>query len=415
MRRYARSAFCKLLASLALIASLAGCGGKGASLGLMSDKDKIDPNLPAIGQVRYIADVSSIAFEWDKIENPNAIKGFVIYQANSSGNNKKIATIKSPYATHFVVDSLLPQTTYTFQIATLGNDNAISQSPAKITIKTSFIDPIEKAFASSDYAKAIKLIWSPHPNPSITRYIIQRKNDAGKFLNIATVKNRLLVEYFDDDLDDAREYTYRIIAQDFNGIKSLPSEEIQGSTREKPKPITNLKASQDLAKDIQLSWLAVPGAAKYEIYISESLQGAYKPLVQVNKNYYMYKVGKDSAVYFYKVRAIDESGVAGDLPNGATQGATLPPPPTPQITKGVIQNNQAIIEWGVINNARVKGYAVYRYEGRSSNPLRFTNTIKTRFVDKEMQQGKRYIYKVVSVDANGNESLPSQEVELLIK
>ncbi|WP_082942606.1 MULTISPECIES: fibronectin type III domain-containing protein [unclassified Helicobacter] len=415
MRRYARSAFCKLLASLALIASLAGCGGKGASLGLMSDKDKIDPNLPAIGQVRYIADVSSIAFEWDKIENPNAIKGFVIYQANSSGNNKKIATIKSPYATHFVVDSLLPQTTYTFQIATLGSDNAISQSPAKITIKTSFIDPIEKAFASSDYAKAIKLIWSPHPNPSITRYIIQRKNDAGKFLNIATVKNRLLVEYFDDDLDDAREYTYRIIAQDFNGIKSLPSEEIQGSTREKPKPITNLKASQDLAKDIQLSWPAVPGATKYEIYISESVQGAYKPLVQVNKNYYMHKVGKDNAVYFYKVRAIDESGVAGDLPNGATQGATLPPPPTPQITKGVIQNNQAIIEWGVINNARVKGYAVYRYEGRSSNPLRFTNTIKTRFVDKEMQQGKRYIYKVVSVDANGNESLPSQEVELLIK
>ncbi|OBV28893.1 hypothetical protein BKN38_00755 [Helicobacter sp. CLO-3] len=381
----------------------------------MSDKDKIDPNLPAIGQVRYIADVSSIAFEWDKIENPNAIKGFVIYQANSSGNNKKIATIKSPYATHFVVDSLLPQTTYTFQIATLGSDNAISQSPAKITIKTSFIDPIEKAFASSDYAKAIKLIWSPHPNPSITRYIIQRKNDAGKFLNIATVKNRLLVEYFDDDLDDAREYTYRIIAQDFNGIKSLPSEEIQGSTREKPKPITNLKASQDLAKDIQLSWPAVPGATKYEIYISESVQGAYKPLVQVNKNYYMHKVGKDNAVYFYKVRAIDESGVAGDLPNGATQGATLPPPPTPQITKGVIQNNQAIIEWGVINNARVKGYAVYRYEGRSSNPLRFTNTIKTRFVDKEMQQGKRYIYKVVSVDANGNESLPSQEVELLIK
>lgn len=405
---------CRLLITGIVLIGLSSCGGKSTSLGFLSAQDKLDPNLPIIAQVRTIADVSSIALEWDRVPNPNAIKGFVIFQ-NNANTSKKIATIKNPYATHYVVDSLLPETSYSFQIATLGADNAISQKSQAISVKTSFIDPVEKVFASKDYAKKIKLIWSPHPNPSITRYIIQRKNPNGAFLNIATIKNRLLVEYFDENLADAQDYIYRIIAQDLNGIKSRPSAETQGFTRQKPKTITAMQASQNLAKNIQLSWEAVPDIVRYEIYTSSTIDGTYKPLVQVNKTYYTHKIGKDGVELFYKVRAIDDNDVASDLPNGATKGATLPPPPTPIITKGQIQNSHALIEWEIINNARVKAYAVYRYEGRLGSPLRFGNTIKNSFTDKEMQKGKRYIYKVVSVDEEGNESLPSKEVELLLQ
>lgn len=375
--------------------------------------------------MRTIADVSSIAFEWDRVADPNAIKGFAIYQINANNNTKRVATIKNPYTTHFVLDSLLPETGYVFAIATLGTDNAISQKTEPLAVKTSFIDPVEKVFASKDYAKKIKLIWSPHPNPSITRYIIQRKNTSTKgtstkntgreFVNIGTIKHRLLVEYFDENLADAQDYTYRIIAKDLNGVNSRPSAEIQGSTRQKPKTITSMQASQNLAKNIQLSWEAVPDISRYEIYTASTLDGVYKPLVQVNKTYYTHKIGKDSVELFYKVRAIDDNDVASDLPNGATRGATLPPPPTPVITQGQIQNSHAFIEWEIINNARVKAYAVYRYEGRLGAPLRFSNTIKNSFTDKEMQKGKRYIYKVVSVDGDGNESLPSKEVELLLQ
>lgn len=405
---------CRLLISGILLIGLSSCGSTSTSLGFLGSQEKLDPNLPMIPQIRTIADVSSIALEWDRVPNPNVIKGFVIFQ-NNANNSKKIATIKNPYVTHYVVDSLLPETSYSFQIATLGVDNAISQKTKPLTVKTSFIDPVERVFASKDYAKKIKLIWSPHPNPSITRYIIQRKNPAGVFLNIATVKNRLLVEYFDENLADAQDYTYRIIAKDLNGVNSRPSAEIQGSTRQKPKTITSIQASQNLAKNIQLSWEAVPDINRYEIYTADALDSAYKPLVQVNKTYYTHKIGKDSVELFYKVRAIDDNDVASDLPNGAAKGATLPPPPTPVITKGQMQDSHAFIEWEIINHARVKAYAVYRYEGRLGNLLRFSNTIQNSFTDKEMQKGKRYIYKVVSVDGDGNESLPSKEVELLLR
>ena len=191
--------------------------------------------------------------------------------------------------------------------------------------------------------------------------------------------------------------------------------EINGKTRDKPAPVVTLQASQNLAKTIQLNWEPIPGAAQYEIYISSTLEGTYKPLARVNQTHYMHKVDEDSVVYFYKVSAIDPNDVASDLPKGAAQGATLPPPATPQITKGMIQGEYALIEWDIINDERVKAYAVYRYEGRLKNPLRFANTIQTQFIDKEMQKGKRYIYKVVSVDSEGNESLPSRSVELLLQ
>lgn len=424
-----------------LIILLSGCANKTQPFSFLQKEEKIDENLPTIKQVRFIADVSSIAFEWELLENAN-IKGFVLYQNNQNGNTKKIATIKNPYSTHFVLDSLLPQTQYSFQIATLGHNNAVSNKSQPLLIKTSFIDPIETVIASQNNPKQVKLIWSPHPNPSIVRYIIQReetKKDKNKFFNIATVKNRLLVEYFDENLEDEKQYNYRIIAQDINGIKSLPSQIVSGKTRPKPPTIQTLQASNDKAKEITLSWEAIAGAKTYEIYASNEEYGTYKAIAKTKKTTYTENVEKfqknqrfqqdkklnqsnesnqqgEGLKRFYKVIAIDKDGVASNPQEVATLGMTLPPLPSPSIIKATIEDGKAIIVWEVINLERVKAYSVYRYEnGKKSTQLRFGNTTQTTFIDKEMQKGKKYSYQVVSVDEEDNESLPSKEVLLMIE
>lgn len=426
-----------------LIVLLNGCTNKPQPFSFLQKEEEIDENLPTIKQVRFIADVSSIAFEWELLENAD-IKGFVLYQNNQNGNTKKIATIKNPYSTHFVLDSLLPQTQYSFQIATLGHNNAVSKKSQPLLIKTSFIDPVETVIASQNNPKQVKLIWSPHPNPSIVRYIIQReetKKDKSKFFNIATVKNRLLVEYFDENLEDEKEYNYRIIAQDTNGIKSLPSQVASGKTRQKPPMIQTLQASKDKLKEITLSWEAIAGAKTYEIYASNDEYGAYKAIAKTRKTTYTENVEKfqktqkfrqdkntkqdeqnepnqqsEGLKRFYKVIAIDKDGVASNPQEIATLGMTLPPLPSPSILKASIEEEKAIIVWEVINLERVKAYAVYRYEnGKKSTQLRFSNTTQTTFIDKEMQKGKKYSYQVVSVDEEDNESLPSKEVLLMIE
>ena len=415
-----------------LLLSFSGCANKTQPFSFLNKEEKIDENLPTIPahKVRFIADVSSIAFEWELLENTN-IKGFVLYQNNQNATTKKIATIKNPNATHFVLDSLLPQTEYSFQIATLGHNNATSKKSASIVIKTSFIDPIEKVIASQNNAKQVKLIWSPHPNPSIVRYIIQRQSPKGKFLNIATVKNRLLVEYFDENLDDEAQYSYRIIAQDINSIKSLPSEVAVGKTRAKPPMVETLQASSDKAKEITLTWEAIPGAKTYEIYATSNEDSPYKSIAKTRKTTYTENVeklqknqsflqndkqDKEGLKRFYKVIAIDKDGVASNPPPSATLGSTLPPLPSPTISKATIEDGKAVIEWEVINLERVKAYSIYRREnGKKSTQLRFSNTTQNVFTDKEMQKGKKYTYQIVSLDSEGNESAPSKEVLLMIE
>ncbi|PAF54031.1 hypothetical protein BKH42_02935 [Helicobacter sp. 13S00482-2] len=387
------------------------------ALSLFGRNDKIDQGLPTVKNIKTINDVKTIGFEWDKIDDISLINGFVLYQVVKDGGTKRIAVIKNPLATHYYDDGLIPQTQYAFQISTLGKNGAISPLSPLVNVKTSFIDPIESVFASDDYPKQIKLIWSPHPNPSVSKYIIQRQNDKGLFLNIGVVKNRLYVEYFDKGLEDGKIYKYRIVAESFEHAKSIPSVVVAGKTKSKPLPIAGLKASENLPREIKLIWNKSPqkDVYQYRVYASNSPKDNFKMIAEVKNTFYIDKIAIDGIERFYKVIPIDSAGIEGDLPLGGVKGATLSPPPIPVIIKGTIENSKAVIQWQKINDLRVKEYAVYRYEGGLySKPLRFSGITKNEFIDKEMKSGKKYRYQVVSVDKNGIESKPSKEVELLI-
>lgn len=412
MKRFKQIIFYSVLGSV--IALFVGCASSHSGMGFLGNNERMDDTLPVVDEVRVLADVTSVALEWNPIQNPDDLKGFALYQLGSNGVAKKIAVIKNPYATHYVVNSLIPETRYAFEIVTLGKDNAISAKSQTINVKTSFIDPVEEVFASDNQPKMIKLIWSPHPNPSIAQYIIQRKQRKGgdeRFLNLATIKDRLMVEFFDKDLLDGKEYTYRIIAQDFNGAKSRLSKIVTGKTRKKPKTIQNLAASVDLAKRIILRWDKISGIEKYEIYASNTKNGRFSLIATTTNNSYIDRIQRDDITRFYKVSAVDSGRVIGE-PSNQAQGRTLPALPIPRITNETMRDNQAVIQWEVINNTRVKAYAVYRAEKRG-RALRFADTTQNSFIDKEMQKGVKYTYWVVAVDDDHNESEPSQKIELL--
>ncbi len=400
MRQLKKIMFYNVLFSIILFT---GCSG--VFVGNNTNK-----SLPVVNEIRALPDVTSIALEWTPISNPSQIQGFILRELKSDGKVKNIATIKNPHATHYVIKSLTPETNYTFQILTIGKDNSVSAFFRSISVKTSFIDPVETVIASVGRPKMIKLIWNPHPNPSVIQYTIQRKNKDGKFSNIATIKDRLLVEYFDENLLDATSYSYRIIAHDINGAKSRISQIAVGRTRERPKPLQNIRASTNLPKRIQLQWNKVEGIQKYYIYASSEKDGRFSFLGTSNQNFYVDKVQQDSFVRFYRIAAVDDAEIIGEMPQQIV-GRTLPPLPVPKIVLRGIQGNFGLIQWEAINNQRVKAYAVYRSEGKGKT-LRFMDMTQTKFIDKEMQRGKKYTYWVVAIDNEKNESAPSQRIEL---
>jgi len=69
----------------------------------------------------------------------------------------------------------------------------------------------------------VKILWSPHANPEISEYIVERKIDGGRWKYLAKVRGRLMPEYIDKSSAIGYSYSYRIIARSVNGIKALPS------------------------------------------------------------------------------------------------------------------------------------------------------------------------------------------------
>ncbi|WP_147289192.1 fibronectin type III domain-containing protein [Helicobacter aurati] len=383
---------------------------------MMGIKDEIDTELPTITSFRALPDVTSIGFEWKVPEgNVDFLSGYVIYRKDKKGQFQKIAFIKNILSTHYYDGKLQPQTEYEYAIAVVGENSHVSQKSDTLRVKTSFIDPVDFIYTSKNYAKRIKIFWSPSPNPIVKNYIVQRKDTkTNKFINIGSTNNRMSVEYFDDDLENGMEYTYRVIAQSYDGAKSLPSKIAIGQTRSAPNMIGGITTTNNKPHAIWIEWN--PSDSKdvigYSVWVADSESGNYTKLAFVRSPSYIDKIQENGVERFYKITAQDSYKLESSLQETPVKGQTLPPPQTPHIIESKIENNTAVIVWTPIEDERVKYYVVYRKSNNYNHVNRFDRIMNTNFIDANMEKDITYSYYVVSVDKFGIESLPSQTVTL---
>ena len=366
----------------------------------------VDHNIPTMKNIKTIIGVSEVGFEWSAIVDSN-IRGYLVYRDSGEGF-EEIAHIDNALISHYVDTNLIPEKEYSYYFYVLGKDTYSNKSDI-IKIKTSYIAPVANLYASNDYPRKVKLIWTPHQNPSISHYLIQRGDENGDFKTIANVDNRLSAEYFDENLSDASSYSYRIIALDFLGAPSRPSKIVIAKTKDRPILDTILNASNHYTDKIELNWNKAENIIDYKIFRADEINGKYKQIAEVSDTKFIDSNKNPNTEYFYKISGVDSNDIES-LPSKATKGSTKDLIKSPTITKGYIDNNKARIEW--IGNSEAKYYLVYRKSGFSTMKFRVDNNY---FVDNDMVDKKEYSYYVVAVDEFGIESNKSQEIILQIK
>lgn len=388
----------------------------------LSTKWQEDASLATLdaNAISILADVSSVGFEWKPLNMDN-LKGFVIYRAQSGSDKglEQIDVILNPYATHYYNAGLSAQTKYIYAFATISNDDSISPKSEPLYVQTSFIDAVESLFAITNAPKSIKLIWSPHPNPSVSSYILQRLNTkSGEFKSIKTIPHRLSVEYFDTNLDDDTSYTYRIIAKSFEGIESKPSKSVSATTIAPPKPIENITASENQPRAVVLSWDEAQdskGVSKKRYEVSYSLDNKhFKKLATTSQTTYTHSLSaeSDGIVHYYQVILLGDNGLRGRT-SGSVKGSSLAKPSTPKHFSASVKDGKAELSWEAPSDDRIMGYIIYRKEGAIMSQVKpFNGITETSFSDESMQKGKKYHYSVVSVDEYGIESAPTQTITL---
>ena len=138
-----------------------------------------------------------------------------------------------------------------------------------------------------------------------------------------------------------------------------------------------------------LTWYAVEGAVSYDVFVSDTKDGAFTLLLNTKSTGYLHTDAQPNRDYYYKVVAIGESGlrVEGYVNKLCIRCAT------PRVTLELdAVSGKPVLTWEAVEGA-TKGYEIYR--ATSGGKLKKLKTVKTlRFVDTSATPGGDYRYEV---------------------
>jgi fibronectin type 3 domain-containing protein len=397
---------------------MSGCAHKTVT----SEPPKVQATLPTVTSIKTLSTMTTVGFEWKMIPSTE-IAGYRLYRVEVHSTDKKlkrVAQIDDRYSSHYVDTKLKPGTEYIYQMSTFNDKGFESRQSRAVRVKTKpMIESVSFVRAITDLPKRIKLIWRPHHNPRVVGYVIERARvtEPDKWKKIADVPYRLSAEYIDKDLGDGEVYIYRVRVKLSNSLVSKPSTAVKAITKPLPKPPVELVASNNLPRTIHLEWIAspTPDVVYYKVYRSPFSMGFYSYHAKTDTTFFDDRIEEDGKSYYYKVSAVDKDGLESPIAEVPTMGSTLVKPEPPTITTAKVAFNHAIITWKA-GDERADHYEVIRthWEGLRKKKRVFKNIYETKFVDKLMQRGIKYTYRVVAIDKDGLRSEPSESIDLYI-
>ena len=150
-----------------------------------------------------------------------------------------------------------------------------------------------------------------------------------------------------------------------------------------------------------LTWKAVSGAAKYEVYRARSKDGDYiKYSTVTGTSYTNTSYIENGNTYYYKVRALKSDGTAGAWSSvvSVTYKQTLS---APAVTGGNDAQGRPTLKWNAVTGAAK--YEVYRARSKDGTYTKYSTTTGTAYTNSSyLTSGATYYYKVRALDANGN-------------
>ena len=418
----------KLMQTTSLIALLllsSGCTGLNNNLNT-PDEPKIDQSIEIIdiNTLKSISDMTSIAFEWKRVEDSRVI-GYNFYRANMHKDGRKlklIDSIENKYTTHFVDTKLEPDTKYVYQISSkIKNGMESNTTNAYITQTLPRIVPVSFVQALSELPNRIKIIWRPHPDLRVAYYKIEKFNSTmNEWILEKKIEGRLQSEYIDTNLDNNESFKYRVIAYTFEDVSTTPSQIVSAKTKALPMGVQNISATTNEPKKIILRWNASPNEdiVNYEVYRSAIKPFAYSKIKTLDSNTYSYtdNLDSDGKEYYYKVIAVDKDGLKSLSNIDPIKGISLNKPEKPTITLAQIQGSKAILNWISTDN-RAISYNVYKKTSLNffqSKTEKFTDIKSLRFEDNNIVTGVEYNYSIQANDTYGLMSEKTDEASLIL-
>ena len=200
-------------------------------------------------------------------------------------------------------------------------------------------------------------------------------------------------------IENGNTYYYKVRALDANGTAGAWSS-IVSVTYKQTLSAPAVTGGNDAQGRPTLTWKAVTGAAKYEVYRARSKDGTYSKYSTTTGTAYTNSSYLTSgATYYYKVRALDANGNAG--PYSAVVSVTCRLKLTaPTVTGSTDSQGRPTLKWNAVTGAAK--YEVYRARSKDGDYIKYSTVTGTSYTNTSyIESGNTYYYKVRALKSDG--------------
>ena len=195
-----------------------------------------------------------------------------------------------------------------------------------------------------------------------------------------------------------KTYYYRVKAVNSVGTSGY-SNIVSGKAKTAAPAAPSVTIGNSSTGKPQLTWKAVSGAVKYEVYRSTRQNSGYSLLGTTTSTSYVNTGASTGTTYYYRVKAVNRNGMASGYSNIVSGKAKTAAPAAPSVTAGNSSTGKPRLTWKAVSGAT--SYRIYRSESRGTGYSLLGTTSSTSYVNTGAAAGKTYYYRVKAVNRDG--------------
>ena len=317
---------------------------------------------------------------WAKV---NGAKKYTVYRATSeTGKYSKLGTTTKTYYTDSKAKA---GTTYFYKVIANASSSKYSSGYSNIVSCPVICGTPSVTVKIDSNTGKPSLSWKKVDG--VAKYAIYRQLPGEETFTLLAEQTALFYADKTAPIDTVCQYYVQTLGKttDLNGAASKTVSATSGIA----KP--NVKGSVDAVSGKPvLSWEAVEGAVKYEVYRSTKSNKSYKLVATVETITYTDETVSAGKTYYYQVKAIGEVGKSANSSYDKLTGKCA----VPVVTAANDSKGKPVISWSKISGA--KKYTVYRATSETGKYTKLGTSTKTSYTDTKATPGSVYYYKVIA-------------------
>ena len=364
-----------------------------------SDEGTTVSTLSAPANLTATATTGTATLNWDSVSRAAS---YTLYWATSSGITSASSAIASISTANYTHSSLSNGSTYYYKVAAVDSagtgtlSSEVSASPV-LSVPANFSVTAGNTQTSLDWdavsgAASYTLYWG---------------NSSGITASSTAIPSISTDNYTHTSLTNDTVYYYKVAAVDASGTGGLSSEVSTTpavATGSSPAPANlTVTASTGTAT---LDWDAVSGATSYTLYwaTSNGISTSSSAIPSISTDNYTHSSLSNGSTYYYKVAAIDATGV-GTLSSEVSASPVLTVPANFSATT---TSTQTSLDWDAVSGA--SSYTLYwgTANGITSSSTAIASISTDNYTHTGLTNGTTYYYKVAAIDASSTGSLSSE-------